>query len=72
MWQNCFINNIHEYLINARKLLALISTLQLRISGTKNGMRKLQWGGKSSIHWLRVGILYAAVVAKDVLLNPDS
>lgn len=72
MWQNCFVNNIHEYLINARKLLALISTLQLRISGTKNGMRKLQWGGKSSIDWLRVGILYAAVVAKDVLLNPDS
>ena len=68
------INNIYEYLISVvTKHLALISALQLMISGTNKGMGRLQWGGKSSIDWLREGKLYAAVAAKDIVSsNPDS
>lgn len=43
------INSIYEYLRNVvRKHLALLSALDLVVSGTNKGVGRLQWRGKSS------------------------
>lgn len=77
MWQNCcklLTINIHEYLINVvRKQLALISALPLVINGTNKGLRRLQWGEKVSVDWLRAGIFCAVLAAEDIVSSiPDS